>query len=388
MNKIKNSKLSFIKIIFVLSFFELIVGGGGRFLEFGFLTVRMVLFLVIIVISLILYVFRKKIKRNIILLTIIFSIITLTGVVIGLLNNALINGIFEDIKPLSFFYIILFFSLIIKDEKDIVLVSNIIKIGSVILAIVYVGFIIFLYFGLIDFVSFYNKQSEIGEILFRGDFLFFYKGFLYLCIGFFFFLTSDYKYKLLLLVFLFTSIVLTLTRGFILFTFLITCYYIYFINKKILIKIISGILLLVISTLIGTFYLQTVGDRADSDKVRYIQIEQVYDRINPISIFIGHGFGNGVPDRPIHMENSFLEIFHKQGLLGLFFWIAMLFYVCLLYVNIKNVIFKKLALPFLLGVFFVYFQSLTNPFINNPMGLCLLLITIVVFSKLLELQKK
>ncbi|MBZ4041971.1 O-antigen polymerase [Flavobacterium hibisci] len=386
MKDIEDRKFTFLKIIFILSFFEIIIGGGGRFLEVGFLTVRMMLFLLIMVVSVFLYQFRNKILRSTVIVTIFFSVLTLMSLVVGLLNNASISNIFEDIKPISFFFMILFFSIMIKDVKDIVLVSNLIKIGSIFLALSYIGFIALLYFGFIDFLSFYDKQTEIGEILFRGDFLFFYKGFLYLCIGFFFFLTSEYKCKLLVLIILFVCVMLTLTRGFILFTFLITYFYIFFINKKKIIKIISGVLLVIISTLISEFYLQTVGDRSDSDKTRYVQVEQVLDEINPISFLIGHGFGNGVPDRPIHMENSFLEIFHKQGLIGILFWIGLLFYVFVLYINIKNKEFKKLALPFILSVFFVYFQSLTNPYINNPMGLSFLLITIVVFSKFIELQ--
>ena len=381
-----NKKFTFLKIIFILSLLELIIGGGGRFLEIGFLTVRMMLFFLVMVLSICLYLFKNKISRSIIVLTLFFSVLTLMSSVVGLLNNAYLSNIFEDIKPIFFFYIILFFSIMIKDLKDIILISNLIKIGSIFLAFSYIGFIILLYFGLIDFLSFYDKQAEIGEILFRGDFLFFYKGFLYLCIGFFFFLTSEYKYKLLALTFLFICVMLTLTRGFILFTFLITCFYIFFINKKFVIKIISGVVLIIISAFISNFYLQTVGDRSDSDKTRYVQIDQVLDEMSPISFFIGHGFGNGVPDRPIHMENSFLEIFHKQGLIGILFWIGLLFYVYVLFINIKNKEFKKLALPFILSVFFVYFQSLTNPYINNPMGLSFLLITIVVFSKFIELQ--
>lgn len=386
MKNIEDRKFTFLKIIFILSFFEIIIGGGGRFLEVGFLTVRMMLFLLIMVVSVFLYQFRNKILRSTVIVTLFFSVLTLMSLVVGLLNNASIANIFEDIKPISYFYMILFFSIMIKEVKDIVLVSNLIKLGSIFLALSYIGFIVLLYFGFIDFLSFYDKQAEIGEILFRGDFLFFYKGFLYLCIGFFFFLTSEYKYKLLVLTILFVCVMLTLTRGFILFTFLITCFYIFFINKKVLIKIISGVLLVIISALISEFYLQTVGDRSDSDKTRYVQVEQVLDEMNPISFFIGHGFGNGVPDRPIHMENSFLEIFHKQGLIGILFWIGLLFYVFVLYINIKNKEFKKIALPFILSVFFVYFQSLTNPYINNPMGLSFLLITIVVFSKFIELQ--
>jgi hypothetical protein len=63
-------------------------------------------------------------------------------------------------------------------------------------------------------------------------------------------------------------------------------------------------------------------------------------------------------------------------------------YTVLLYFRIKDIDYKKTSLPFLLSVVFIFFQSLTNPFVNNPIGLSMLLITIVIFSKFLDLQKQ
>lgn len=133
--------------------------------------------------------------------------------------------------------------------------------------------------------------------------------------------------------------------------------------------------------------LETLGDKSDSDIVRYTQINQVTSAINPVSFLIGHGFGIGVPIREVHMELSFLEIFHKQGLLGLCFWFGIFIHIFIMYFNIKDKKYKEIALPFLLSVVFVILQSTTNPYMNNPIGLTMILITIVVFSKLLEIQK-
>ena len=45
-------------------------------------------------------------------------------------------------------------------------------------------------------------------------------------------------------------------------------------------------------------------NREESDSVRLITIDQVFDRITWWSLLIGHGFGQGVPERPAHMEIS------------------------------------------------------------------------------------
>ena len=76
------------------------------------------------------------------------------------------------------------------------------------------------------------------------------------------------------------------------------------------------------------------------------------------------------------MEISYLEIFHKQGIVGLACWSVILFSLIKLYkagardeTSIRTV--------FFLSGLFVFFQSLTNQYINNPIGLGMILIVIV-----------
>lgn len=376
----------FLKLLFVPILYELVIGGGGRYLEIGPLSFRMVFFGISLALSFVYFLNKQIVKRNIIIITVFFTMLILFSSVVGYFNSAPVEFVLGDLKPLFFFYIILFFSLVIKNLEDIEKIGSIIKKGSVLLAVLYILVILLLLFGKIDFASFYEKQNEIGEIMFRNDSLFIYKGFLYLCIGFFFYLFSDKWYAKLVLIFLFFSIVLTLTRGFILFTTLIAVYYVFFINKNVFIKISTSFigLLLIIAL---PFFMESLGDKSGSDSLRFVQINQVLSDVNPISFFIGHGFGIGVPVRPRGMEISFLEIFHKQGLLGLTFWFGIFTYIFLMYYNIKNKEYRKIAIPFLLSVVFIILQSGTNPYMNNPIGLSMILITIVVFSRLLELQK-
>ncbi|WP_431293702.1 hypothetical protein [Pedobacter sp. P26] len=129
------------------------------------------------------------------------------------------------------------------------------------------------------------------------------------------------------------------------------------------------------------FYLEGLGDRAESDAIRVTQFQEVIDKTNPINFFIGDGFGKGIPIRPIHMEISFLEIFSKQGVLGILFWLILFVVISykflIIYKSKKNV--NYLA-PFYLSVTFVYLQSMTNPFLNNPIGMSIVLISLVVFQ--------
>ena len=140
--------------------------------------------------------------------------------------------------------------------------------------------------------------------------------------------------------------------------------------------------------------LEALGDKSASDSIRIVQIQQVFERINPLSFFIGHGFGVGVPIRPHHMEITYLEIFHKQGILGLAFWFLIPTYIGLKYYNYRIYRKEKAATnpidvrPFLFGVCFLYLQSLFNPYLTNSMGMTFLFIALIVFEKLKKFNEE
>lgn len=377
----------FAKLLFVLVLFELVIGGSGHFTELGPITLRMLFFLIAVISSILYYSFKKVIKRDVFIIIWSFTLLSIFGATIGFLNNAPIPLIIEDFKPLSFFYILLFFSISINKSDDIELISRVIKKGAIIIAVIYLFTISMLFIGKIDFLTFYANQERYGEVIFRNDTLFFYKGFLYLCIGFFFYLFTNGKFKFISLLFLYICIILTLTRGFILFTTILLIFYLLFINQNKLLKIFTIIIGFIITIIAIPFLIEAMGDRSNSDAIRYIQMEQVMSSINPISLIVGHGLGVGTEIRPIHMELSFLEIFHKQGLIGIVFWLCIYIHIFIMFFNIKDKRIKNQAYPFVLSVVFVILQSTTNPFMNNPIGLTMILITIVVLSKLLEQQK-
>ncbi|MDR7208984.1 hypothetical protein [Flavobacterium piscis] len=388
LKKLNFSFLFFLKLLFVPVLYELVIGGSGHYLEFGPITFRIVAYLVVIFLAIIYYLEKKVIKKDLSVILLSFSMTLIFSSIVGFSNNAHLGSVLEDLKPLSFFYILLFFAIVVKDIDDIKKISTILKIGPLILGVIYILVIILLLLGKINFTAFYYQQSKIGEIMFRNETLFFYKGFLYLCVGYFFFLLSDGKGNKFGALFLFACIILTLTRGFILFTILISAYYVFFINKNIVLKWITFLLGIIAFSILVPILLDILGDKSDSDSLRYLQINEVIEGINPLSFIIGHGFGVGVESRPVHMELSFLEIFHKQGIIGLAFWFGLFFYIFFLYAKIKIKSYRNIALPFLLSVIFIILQSGTNPYMNNPIGLLMILISVIVFSKLVELQKE
>ena len=382
-----NKHNNFVRLFFYLVLIEIVIGGSGRMIEFGSLSFKMVLFVFAILITF--FNIRKlKLDKNILLLECFFIFLTLFSFAIGAFNNSKVENILEDIKPLIFILIINFFIISIDSIKTITKTVNIIKYFSVFMAIFYIVIVLMLFFGMLNFEVFYEEQNENSEVMFRNEYMFFYKGFLYLGISFFFLILSDSFRDRVLSIIVFAALCLTLTRGFILMSVIVYLFYLFFINKSIFLKILMCIIGISLAIYLLPLMFDTLGNKAESDIIRIVTLDQVIDDINIFSFFLGHGFGQGVEIRPVHMEISFLEIFHKQGLFGLFFWMYMLFLNFKYYFKIKSKDYKKIALPFLLSVCFTFLQSLTNPFVNNPIGISIIMLSIVVLYKLTIFEKR
>ena len=382
---------SLLKIIFVLTLLELFLGGGGRVFEIGAATLRIILFFLNIGIVLILFVYRERIPKYVVLLSAVVLLILLFYTVLGWSNGAPFALIIEDVKPLSYFFSILFFSYYIDREQRVQLVVSLLKKTSLFMALAYIALQVLFFMGKINFFPFYeyvNTQISPSDFIFRGtQGLFFYKGFLYMVVGLIFWIHGlKSKRKGLAILTIATAMILTGTRGFILmFGFL----YLLFYGIPLLLKLNLKVLLLAVILLFGSIYFFgnfELGDKDLSDSIRIQQLVEVAERISPVSVIIGHGFGIGVPVREVHMEIGYLEVFHKQGILGLCFWT--LFFIVLYNAYVKEKNFPEIRKAFFLSVQFVILLSLTNPFFNNPIGISLFAIALSSLTVLNRSEKQ
>ncbi len=379
-----------LKFLFVLTLIELFVGGGGRVFELGPFTLRMLLFVLNILLVMVLYFERSKIP-----IYVLFLVFAVTGVLfaysfLGWLNGAPLILIMEDVKPLSYFLSALFFSYYIDSESRVMLVTSWIKKTALLMALAYWAVQLLFYLGKIDFLPFYqyvNQQISPSDFIFRGtQGLFFYKGFVYMVIGLIFWIHStDTKRKIVPIIVIMTAMVLTGTRGFILMFGLI---YALFYGIPLLLRLNIKVLILAGLLIMGSLYFFgnfELGDKELSDSIRVQQLVQVAERIDPISFFIGHGFGIGVPVREVHMEIGYLEVFHKQGIVGLVIWA--LFFLILYNAIVKGKSFPEIRKSYLLSALLVILLSLTNPFFNNPIGISLFVIVLVSMNTLNQQEK-
>lgn len=379
-------------LLFLVSLYliEVILGGGGTIIKFGPLSLRMVLLVLCIIVSLFLVFDKRVLHFNVIIILLFFICTILLGSVIGFTNNAKMSFIVGDVKKLMGFLIVFPFSAILADYNNIEKFNNIILRYTKVLGFIFLLMLIVM--NIVDFALIYVAYSNIGtdEIMFRGTRGFFYKGFLYLNIGLIFHILKFNKKGYINAIFFMVLILFTFTRGFLL-SLLITAvlYVLLFTNIKTKIKIYisicfaSPVLVYLLFQVLKMF-----DDRAGSDSMRIIQIKQVIERINISSIFWGHGLGIGVPIRPVSMEIAFLEIFHKQGFMGLLFYIVLFVVICYNYFVIKSKKHKEIYKPYLLSVIFIYFQSMTNAFINNTIGITFVVLAFVLGQMLIMRENR
>ena len=362
--------------------FELFLGGSGQEIHIvGPLTLRMLNFLVGIILGIICFLKKKDIPQYIITLLFFYSLLICFSLSIGLLNEAPLEYWFEDIKPLSYFYIIIYLYYMISTNEMVLKTYQVLLLSGKILITLYLIYILLTnVLGVFDFSWAYTAFENSDNIMFRGvGSAFYYKGFVFIPIAAIGFLKDkNYLWFLLSVV----AVYFTYTRG--LYVLLaVGCLFYLFRGRGVKLPVLIGILVFSYTLYQGAKYFEIfeIGEdyterREGGDELRFETINQVKNEINVVSFFVGHGFGHGVKNRPVHMEMSYLEIFHKQGVIGLIFWGVVLMLV-LSYNNKVPKENKGLSDFYVISSIMIFIQSFFNPYINNPIGTGMVLISLV-----------
>ena len=368
--------------------FELFLMGSGQDIPLaGSLTLRWLNFVVGLGISIYLFIRTDDFPKAILAFILVYTAQLLVAFMLAIIFDSQPDYLMVDFKPLVYFYILLFFYYVMTSELMIKRVVDILLLCVKIMTVLYL-----IYMTLTDVLglfsmtgSYYHTVDDSGSFMFRGvGSSLFYKGFVYLPIGALgFFWRKQYFWMALTTL----AIYFTYTRGlYILLAFGLLAFYLR-THEVNLIKIVGlmlvFLLLYEIAEVFEVFHFDDtyLENREESDSVRFITIEQVFDRITWWSFFIGHGFGQGVPERPAHMEISYLDIFHHQGILGVAFWIAFLA-ALLRYGSSVAKQYKEEAAFFMTAALMIYLQSCFNPYLNNSIGMSIVLLAFVICYRL------
>ena len=371
--------------LLVLVTLEACLFGSGRLLEVGPLTVKMWLFLASEAYVCMRLIAHEYLKLSSVVFLLSFATLLCIGAIIGILHHSNPDSIIEDVKPLLYCFLLLFVEITMRTVRHLQLVIKIIKAAALIMTVGYASVFALLLTGVFSFGAFYEWMSSgSDEFMFRGESgLFFYKGSLYIAVGLIFFAFDRGRMSRVAMVAAIAGLVATGSRGFFFALMAIVLVHAltgtggYVRKLRYLVVPCAGLAMLLI------LFSGGLVDKQESDSVRITTTSQVVNRITPLSIIFGNGFGVGVEERPVHMENSYLEIFHKQGILGILWWCSMFVLWIMRYRKARHANYQY-AQPLFLSACFVAIQSLINPFINNPIGIFVGLIALVGLDVLSE----
>lgn len=354
--------------------YELILGGGGRLFNFGFFSPRMFVFVLAIFISICFFLKRNKVAIDIFIYN--FALLTYLScsILIGFLNGNTLSNIFVDIKPLAYLFLLNYIYITPYIENNIL---KVIKISSLILGGCYFLVLIVMRFHIVSFDTIY-LLNKTGEFYFRGQSGFVYKGFLYLLLGVILFLFEKENKKRNFLIFccLFVCLYFTYARGYII-TFFVILLFKWMLDSNIKSKIAIFTSMLILPVLIY-FYMSSFTDRGNSDSFRLNDLITLYHHFSDLgNLVIGSGFGSYIGNRQ-QVEYSLLDILFKSGFIGLFFWLSLYLYIFISYFKFKS----DFSLMLLLLTTATYVQSSFNPYINNPIGMFIIMVSLSYFIRL------
>lgn len=361
---------------------EVFLMGSGQDLHVtGFLTLRMVNFIIAMFIGLRFLILSGEFPKTILLLVVAFTLPLVLSVMVAHIVGSDMGLVFDDIKPILYFYMIFFYYYVSSSEKIIQRAFDILLLAGKIMTVFYLIYVLLTdVFNIIPYAVAYQTLDSMNSFMFRGiGSAVYYKGFVFLpiaAVGFF----REKKYVWLLLSTL--AIYFSFTRGlYLLLVFGVLFFYLrtrHIDIVRIVALVLVGLLFYVAAEQFGIFSFEQsfMDNREESDYTRVAIMHQVYEAITWWSAIIGHGFGFGIEERSSYMEISYLDIFHKQGIFGLTVWILLLVSVISFGRSVSQK-YKETADFWVTAVLMVYLQSFFNPYINNPMGLTVILMGLV-----------
>ncbi|NDP63259.1 hypothetical protein [Polaromonas sp.] len=371
------------RALYTVTVLELFLGGGGRLLEFGPVTLRMVLFVLCICASMVLLVFHKNKDGGAVLFSLGVSVVYMLVHGLGFFNGAVKGAdwadLLSDTQPSLYWMLAPFFAIMLGSVSVVRSTATMLCMSGVVLAIIYLISVVGLWSGILEFDRFYQTLDSTGEFFFRGENFFFYKGFLYLAISSVFLMFMKGRLSSVALLLVIVALTLTLTRGFVISTAAAIIFMLFGLRRWK--SLALAFLLTFISGFFVWFYLPGTSagfseQREISNNVRLNDLSFMLENASVSTLIIGEGFGSYINER-LNIENSFLWIGWKLGVAGLMFWLFPLITAFIYYHRIdKNDLNYNLGSAFFYSILLVYIQTGSNPFLNNPIGLSFVLISL------------
>jgi O-antigen ligase len=373
-----------VRFFFVFLFLELFSGGSGQIFTLANIPMRQFFFIASFIFLVAHLIYRKKVIVDVIALNFILPILfwVFCSSAIGIVNGHDLVIIFKDVSPMLYFFLFFPIAYFVRLKViDYELILSLLKFSSlfVSLALIIAYLVVAVFFSSNGYQLNIILLSTIGNEVFwfRPGGWVFYPGLFYVLVtniilferfvknGF------DSKYELVLFVLGFVAIIISMTKGLMLAFFLGMLIILVFSITSV--KKVCGILFVLV--LVSVFSLQffefsrlfnVSNDSGVINRVRVFHESIIEINKSPI---IGNGFGTELLSKKQSQENSFIDIWVEQGVIGLFLYFS-IFLVC--FRNFRKFFGMKVAL------FSTLIMSFTNPYLNNPLGIGLIITLIAL----------
>jgi len=361
-------------LLFSATLLELFVGGGGRWITLGPVTLRMLLFVVCIAVGWLAVLFPKRRYDGLPLafgLVGAYLVIHLSGLITGATRGTDSPIMLTELQHSLYWLAAPFFACTLSSSTYIQRTARLVELAGLLLALAYVTIVICLATGVLKFTVFYAMLPDNGEVISRGGSLLFYKGDLYLGMALVFLVSLRSRYWLPTALVIAAALILTVTRGFILSTSGAILLLLALQRRKG--AFLIGLLLVAIAATLVWRYLPSLieglsGSRVLSNEQRLSDMDFMWSNTSLKTLLVGEGLGSVINGR-VDIENTMLWALWKLGLPGLAFWLMPLVLCMTYFAEIPNGRENRLACAFLCGTILVYAQTLSNPYLNNPIGL-------------------
>jgi hypothetical protein len=369
------------RALFTVSLLELFMGGGGRLTAVGPVSLRMVLFAACLCATLVAILFPRRHSDGVqlaMLLVFIYLLVHVAGLVVGAINGASLSQMLSEFQQSLYWLAAPFFALMLQSERDVQRAARLVRIAGITLAGVYLAILMSLLAGIIHLGSVQAIVGPSQEIRFRSGEFFIYKGFLYLGISIVFFVATRPKHWLLLVTLIGLALAFTFTRALLISTAAAVLLMLCFQGRWR--AAVPALLLTASAAFLVWIYLPStdtkIGGNFDvSTGQRLEDMTYMAEHATPSTLLIGEGFGSLINNR-LGIENTFLFMLWKLGVLGLLFWLLPLSLCAYYYSKISNRRSNPLANAYLFGTILVYVQTIANPFLNNPIGLSFVMLAL------------
>lgn len=391
MFRVNVKKINVMDVLVTIFLVELVLGGAGKVIMFGPISIRYVIMMVMLAVQVVLMVKNKILVdfKNITLfiMEIVFLINCLVSYTYNV-NNAAIStylGMFPII-------LCLFFQVYFKEKAD--RAKAVVELFKKLTIILSVFSIVLWSYCLVRGVAVYDgievgfmRRYSYGMLTYIGNVpRVFFKGSVFVCIGSFIWLSEvlrNPKNIKLLIIFLlhFVSVIVSFTVGFIVFSIIGYVYVIIRVSnsKKILKRIIVGALLCAI-VLVGAYELgayDVIIERFSGSykmSMKFVQAGKLFEGFMESPLY-GKGMGCQFEiDYGTHVEyHTGFEVMWGQILmnLGLIGFLPFVAHIVTTIGSLRRR-FSKAHMDFFfffeIGVLFLCLVSFVNPFMNNYLG--------------------